>query len=235
MVDKVPELERAKRLIRHLSEKTADRGCTEEEAMAAMEKVGALLEQFDLELSDVFIAEEVCVKRELYAANEHFGSAVTGISRLCSLKAYRDINQTGVVFVVFGFQRDMELAVWLYEVIMEAFSTEWAVFTKDHGFARKTRESFELGFAGRVHRRLVELRKHRDAEAAARAAASSSRDLVLVRDAMVEEEFAKTGVKLGKARSLTIHDSHAYAHGRAAGDRVNLNTPINGETRSMLD
>jgi len=235
MAEELPELERAKRLIRKLSERTTDRGCTEAEAMESAEKVGALLQQFDLTLSEVFIAEEICVQREFYAANDHFGGVVAGICRFCSLRHYRDINQQGCVFVVFGFQRDMELAEYLYEVITEAFSTEWAVFTKDHGFARKTRESFEMGYAARIHQRLVSMRSERDEAAAARAAASNSKDLVLVRDAIVDEEFRKTGVRLISGKAPSIRDGHAYRRGAEAARKVALNTPVNGETRSSLE
>lgn len=235
MEQQVPEIERAKRLIRKLMDRTADRGCTEAEAMESSEKVGALLKQFDLELSDVFIAEEVCVKRELMAANEHFSGVIGGISRLCSLKYYHDLGQPGAVFVVFGFERDMELALYLYEVILEAFGTEWAKYTVIHGFKRKTREAFEMGFGARVRERLVQIRAERDAEAAARAKASNSKDLVVVRDHIVEEEFEKTGVRLIYGRSRPIHDRHAFRSGAEAGNRVQINTPLNGETQSMLD
>lgn len=234
MEQELPELERVKRLIRKMSERTTDRGCTEAEAMEAAEKVGALLKQFDLELSDVFIAEETCVQREFYMANEHFRSCVSGIAHLCSLKQYRDLGKPGVVLVLFGFERDMELALYLWSVVNEAFDTEWAKFTVEHGFARKTRESFEMGFADRIWSRMYDIRKQRDAEAAARAKDSGGRDLVLVRDALVDEEFEKTGIRLVSTRGPRVSNVSAFRHGQAAGNRVQIQTPVNGESRSLL-
>lgn len=234
MEQQVPELERAKRLIRKMSERTTDRGCSESEAMEAAEKVGLLLQQFDLQLSDVFISEEICIQREFYAANDSFHSVVSGIARLCSLRHYRDVGKSGTTFVVFGFERDMELALYLYEVIGEAFNTEWATFTVAHGFARKTRESFELGFADRIWNRLHDIRRKRDQENLARVKASGSRDLVLVRDHIVDEEFEKTGVRLFNATPKRIHDGHAYRRGQDAGNRVQIHTPVNGDARSLL-
>lgn len=236
MADKrVPELERVKRIIRALSEKTADRNCTEAEAMAAADKVAQLLKDFDLELTDVFIQQEVCVQRELYATSDHWYGVIGGIARLCSLRHYHDLNQPGAAYVIFGFERDVELAIYLYEVIVEAFGTEWGAYSKINGFARKTREAFELGFGARIRERLISLRAQRDAEAAARAKASGCKDLVVVRDAIVDEEFQKTGVRLVSGKARRIHDRAAFHGGAAAADRVELHTPLNGEAQSLLD
>lgn len=51
----VSELENVKRKIRALSEKTVENGATEQEALAAMEKVGALMEQYNLSMSEVYL------------------------------------------------------------------------------------------------------------------------------------------------------------------------------------
>ena len=229
------ELERAKALIRKLSERTSDRGCTEHEAMEASAKIGELLEQFDLELSEVFIAEEICTQVKFFSDDDTLFGALGGIARLCSLKHYVLTGSTPTTYVMFGFQRDIELATYLWEVILEAQDVEWARYSKEHRtFQRKARDSFRRGFGNRVYRRLVELREHRDAEALRRAGPSGERSLVLVRDAKVEEEFARTGVKLVSVGVKPIRDRHAFREGYAAGNRVQIHTPINGETKSMI-
>lgn len=235
MEQQVPELERAKRLIRAMAERTTDRGCTEHEAMEAAEKVGALLKQFDLQLSDVFIAAEICKQVEVFCDDDTIYPVVGGIARLCSLRHYHLVGATPPTYILFGFERDIELALYLYEVLMEAMSTEWSAYTKDHGFARKKRDSFRLGFCSRVRDRLYRMRAERDREAAERAVRSDSRDLVLVRDAKVDEEFAKTGVRLVSGPGRKIHSGHAYGQGLEAGARAQINVPLNGDARSMLD
>jgi hypothetical protein len=119
-------------------------------------------------------------------------------------------------------------------VIQDAFGTEWAAYSKIHGFARKTRESFEMGFGNRIWERLYKMREQRDAEAAARAKASDSKDLVLVRDHLVEEEFAMTGIRLVSGRKMVAHNRGAYGAGAEAGSRVNIHVPVNGDSRSLL-
>lgn len=235
MEQRVPELERVKRLIRNMLNRTTDRGFTEAEAAEAGEKVGALLAQFDLELTDVLVGEaEVCRQDRLFTDDDMVGSIVTGIARLCSLRCYHESGSSPPTFVIFGFERDIQLAQFLWEVTMEALATEWGLFVKENGYARKKRDSFRMGFSARVHKRLVDMRIERDRRNAERAVASDTTDLVLVRDAKVDEEFSKTGIRLVSRGRRTVHDSGSYHAGDAAGSRVSLNTPVNGDVRSML-
>ena len=230
----VPELERVKRLIRGLSAKTTENGCTEAEAMANAEKVGALLQQYDLELSDVFIGQEVCKQVEVFSDDATMFGVVTGIARLCSLRHYHAVGSSPPTYVLFGFERDVELAMYLWEVINEAQSTEWAAYSQIHGYARKKRDSFRMGFGERVRKRLIQMRRERDQAAAERAVASNSRDLVLVRDALVDEEFAKTGIRLVSGKAKKIHCGSSFYAGQDAGSRVAINTPVNGDAKSLL-
>jgi hypothetical protein len=234
MEQQVPELERAKRLIRKLSERTSDRGFTETEALEAAEKMGALLQQFDLELSDVFIAEEICKQIEIYSDDSTAYGVVGGIARLCSLRHYHVTGSSPATYVLFGFERDIELATYLWEVLTEALNQGWADYSKIHGYARKKRDSYRMGFGERVRKRLLELRNERDAANAARVKASDCKDLVFVRDARVDEEFEKTGVRLVQGKSRTVHEVGAYWSGASHADTVGLHVPLNGDAQSLI-
>ena len=53
--------------------------------------------------------------------------------------------------------------------------------------------------------------------------------LVVVKNAVVTEAFAKLGLKFrGSLSGKSVRDVGAYMAGRAAGDRVNLNRPVAG-------
>lgn len=227
------ELDRAKRLIQKMAERTTDRGCTEEEALSAAEKIADLLRQFDLRLDEVIIREERCVQREVYAADQAMGTVISGIRDLCSLIAYIDNRATGVTtYVLFGMERDIELGVYLYEICHEAADEGWAEYIQSTGRqTTKQRESFRMGFADRLFQRFMELKEERDRfhrEQRAKVEATGT-DLVLVRDRIVEEEFAKTGIRLTRAgRGRRASDSHAYGQGHSAADAVNLNSPLGG-------
>jgi hypothetical protein len=230
----VPELERAKRLIRRLSERTQERSFTEAESMEAAVKMDALLKQFDLELSDVFIRESTCETREVYAADMYVGGMIQGIARFCSLVYYHKGGSKPPAYVLYGFKHDLEIALFLYETLMDTEATEWGPYSKIHGFARKKREAFRAGFADRVYGRLVKMRKQRDQEAAERAAKSSSTDLVLMKDHKVQEEFEQTGIRLVKGKARRIHCSTSYYSGAEAGARAQISTALNAEDRAQL-
>lgn len=219
---------RAIRLIREMQNRTQENGCSEAEALEAADKIGAMMRQFDLELSDV-TARDVSdmTQIEVYAPDNAAGSILVGIGKLCSLQVYRDTKQTTVVaYVMFGHAPDVELATYLYEVCDEAIDNDWQKDMNAHGYSKKKRESFRAGFAHRVHARMSQMRKERDDAAAAMARQSNCTDLVVLKDQIVEAEFAKTGVKLTSSRRTVSYDNATYLRGHMAGDRVNLNNPL---------
>jgi hypothetical protein len=227
------ELERAKRLINKLTVRTTDRGFTEDEAMDSAAKISQLLEAFDLRLDEVIIRQEKCVQRTVFAADDAMGTVITGIGQLCHLVVYHEEQRSGATtYVMFGMERDIELGVFLYEICHEAADEGWA----DHigqgkGHTKKQRESYRMGFGSRLFNRFLELKGQRDRhrEELRRKAESTGTDLVLVRDGIVDEEFAKTGVRLvSRRRNNTVHDRGAYNMGWDHADNVNLNSPIEG-------
>lgn len=222
-------LARVKRLVRALRDKTTDRGCTEEEAMAAAEKLGALLQEHDLELDETMLKEETgdATKRKVRAADTYAGSVVVGIGRLCDLIVWKNGDTE---FVFYGTKHDLEIGSYLYEICCEAMDDDWGKYMDEHGYSMKKRQSFRMGFADRVCRRLTDIKRERDL---ARQKVSSSTDLVVMKESNLKNQLAKEGIKLrsgGRQRSPA--DRQAYARGAEAGDRVNLNSPLGGPAAS---
>ena len=221
-------LARIKRIIQSLMDKTTENGCTESEALEAARKMGELMEEHDLSLDDVGLRQEAsgAKQNKLFAADDAAGSMVLGIAKFCSLKAYRE-NSRGAAgdYVIFGLEHDLEIAKYLYEVCAEACDWDWSRFMETHGYSVAKRLSFRTGFGGRIYDRLMEMKAERDARMAAM---SDRRDLVVLKDQLVSQEFAKLGLKLQKSRPSVIRDGNAYRQGQAAGSRVNLNNPLGG-------
>lgn len=231
------ELERAKTLIRNLHAKATSTGVGEGEAMLYADKVGELLRQFDLTLTDVMITQERCIQREVFAADDAMGSIISGIGQLCALVVYNKTGASPVTYVLFGMERDVELAIFLYEMCHEAADVGWG----DHinaglGHTKKQRESFRAGFGHRVYDRLQEMKLRRDREREVRMAANpTGRDLVLVREGIVQEEFERTGIRLRTRVANYAKDRDAFYRGHAHGDNVNLTSPIEGgEDQDLL-
>lgn len=218
--------ERVKRIIRALQEKTEDRGCSEEEALAAAKKVGELLSEHDLEMDDIGVRAESAdaSKQIMRAADDFAGSICVGIASLCDLVVWKSGHGE---FSFFGTEHDLALGCYLYEVCAEAMDIDWAKYMEVHGYSMKKRASFRMGFAGRITERLREIKAERKA---AQMKMSSATDLVVLKDQLVKAEFNKLGIKLHKGAKKTIADMNAYTHGRAAGDRLNLNNPIGDGT-----
>lgn len=229
------ELERAKRLIRKIDQRTQENGCSEAEALEAAAKIGELLATFDLSMDEIIVREEKCITKRVFAADDAIQPVITGIGALLTLRTYAEWGKSPVTFVLFGMERDMELAIFLYEICVEAADHGWADFiAAGHGHTRKQRESFRRGFGTRLYHRMRELKAQRDEEHNRHVKMSGAKDLVLVRDAIIDEEFAKTGVKL-TTKEVKIHDRHAYYQGDAHGATVNLNSPLeDGTGRELL-
>jgi hypothetical protein len=219
-------LNRAKRLIADLQKITEDNGATEAEALNAARRLGELLEKYNLDLTDAIVREDAarCVKNEVFAADDFAGTLVVGLKHFCGIIAYREpgAGHAGK-YVFFGVPQDVEIALYLYEVCAEAMDNDWQIYMDNFGYSMKKRMSFRSGFASRVYSRLMEMKRERDLRNA-----SKCRDLIVLKDQLVTEEFARqVGIKLVKSSGGRVQgDNHAYLKGQEAGGRVNLNNPL---------
>lgn len=129
--------------------------------------------------------------------------------------------------VFFGLRSDVEFANWLLKAL-ESFiwakADDYAIRTGDNDYYAK--RTFAMSAALRIKERL-------DAETAARASrgVGDGRSLIVVKNALVQREFNKLGLKLhtqskGFANGGSRHD--AAAAGRAAGDQAGFGRPLNG-------
>ena len=228
MSDENRARDRAKKWIKHLKAITEHEATTEQEALNAAEKIGELLKQYDLEISEIDLRDEPdCVTKQLYAPDEAAIGIVRGAAKLCSLVYYRKSGASPPTFVVFGRPQDVELALYLYVVCTDALDHEWVAFQRRTGVkTKKACTSFRLGFGERIAARLNQLRAQRDAEAAARAVKSGNTNLVVLKDQLVAAEWETHGVKLVMIKAPVIHDRAAFLEGHRAAETTNLNNPL---------
>jgi hypothetical protein len=243
------ELFRVKARIKALAEKTVSNGCTEAEAMAAAEMVGRLLERYALTMDEIELREARCVQKEIPLGGMRrrpIDNCVSAIARFCDCKVWvtrgahaSDPALTGLPrYVFFGFETDVALAAYLFEVIDRAIRTEVCAFRAANPFLRgvvlrRATTSFQQGMAARVDHRLDEM--HRAREAAVSAQRSTGPALIVVKHRVVEDAFRETSIRLYKCTSRTVAPlPGAFQLGQAAGDRVNLNRPVAGDSRGLL-
>ena len=220
------ELDRLIGRIQALRAKTVEQGCTEQEALAAAEKVAELLDRYGLSLSELDLQQQACEGVRVETTRRRVGpvdDCVPGIAAFFDCRVWGEKSASGALrYVFFGLPADVAAARYLYELVEQAFETETARFragetyTSSHTRMRRTAtNSFQVGLARGITAKLQRLRDAR--EAAMRD--TSGRDLVIAKAGVVEAELAKLGLHLRARKSTTgrrvLHD--AFEQGHEAG------------------
>jgi len=219
--------------IRALLSKTVENGATEAEAMSAAAKARELMDKHRLSMSDVEIQAEPIVIEDERRPNKNrvaaVDYAVNGIKAYCGVEGWR----RGESYRFLGLAADVEMARYLYRMIAGAIKTELSVFQNKRGYRdRHETSTFQLSMAVRINHRLKEMSQV--ANAAAMTATGTA--LVVVKNPMVTAAYSKAtaGFRWVKVSGMSSWGGAARDAGRAAGDRVNLQRPIGGQARGML-
>ena len=208
-----------------LRAKTTDRGCTEQEAMAAAAKVSELLDRHGLTLSDVDLQAQPCERRVIATPRARPGpydECGGAVAALFDCRFWFEMPDGRLSLVFFGLPEDVAAAEYLMHLIAQAFETEANRFRigpsylRGRGNGRRVlHKSFVLGLSHGIQsalRTLVEERLARHA--------GGGRDLVVVKAGVVDAEFAKLGLRM-RARNPAGRrvNRDAYGAGHDAGER----------------
>jgi hypothetical protein len=222
--------------IRALLAKTVDKGCTEQEAVAAAAKAKELMDRHQVDLSETELEEEGFAKgkaespeQRKFNVQDRLGSS---IADYCEVKAWKTYagHRKRWRFVFFGLRSDVEFANWLLNGL-EAFVWQKA---DEYGGSYFDKRNFAMGCADRITERLraeVKARKQKPVTM------SSGRDLVVVKQAIVQREFDKLGMRFRSCRSSSYcsgGSDAAHAAGYQAGDGASFGRPVGGFTQRRL-
>ncbi len=224
--DAATELERVIQRIQALRAKTVERGCTEEEAMAAAAKVAELLARHDLSLDELSVRNSDCQGVSIDTGRKRrapVDSCMLTLARFCDCHIWSEEGRDGMLrYTLFGLKLDVEAARFLHGLIELTFETESRVFRNSElyrrrqgGERRTTLTSFQVGLATGINAKLETMKTARTASAAR----STGFDLVAVKHAVVDEEIEKLGLNLTTRTKTTRRYVHgeAFAAGKAAG------------------
>lgn len=229
------DLDKLKNRLQALRAKTIANGCTEEEALAAAAKVAELLDRHDLSLSDLEIRQELCLQAAIQTNRKQrqpISACVPAIAEYCDCKVWREKDGDGKVrYVFFGLRPSIEMAHYIYDVIAAAMQTAWQRYADSQRFIRYGQDekgSFLFGMAMSIADKLMAMKTARDEANRA----GSGRDLVLVRHAIVESEFAKLDLNLrrGRASGKKVA-AGAFEAGHSAGKTLTIHPGIGAEKR----
>jgi len=225
------ELAKVKQRIIALTSKTTENGCTEQEMISAMDKVGELLRIYNLTLADCQIADERCIQEQIdlgRSTRPRWVYVFAAIGKFTGVKVWT--SKPHVCF--FGFEPDVQMALYLSNLVLLAMKTEGDRFKQTPTYKRSLRRrhlmtSFTAGLTQRLDQRLR--------QTAPVANTSRGRDLVLAKEMMIEDMFRQNNPDLSlrkiKTRKISVH-GEAFQAGKAAGDRVNLSRPV-GSTNNQ--
>jgi hypothetical protein len=230
-----PALERLMARIQGLRAKTVENGCTEQEALAAAEKVAEMLDRYGLSLGEMDFRAQACEGIGIQTNRRRMApidSCVTGIAAFFDCRVWLESAKGAPLrYVFFGLRADVAAAQYLYEMVERAFESETDAFRRGpiyqdmEGERRTATNSFQIGLSRGISAKLCSLRDERTA----RGSTTGGRDLVVVKADMVEEELAKLGLHLTSrstgSRSKRVL-SDAYAAGEAAGQRFEFTPGI---------
>ena len=219
--------------IRGLRAKTVDQGCTEQEALAAAEKVAELLDRYGLSLGELDFRAQACDGAMVQTARKRFtpfDNCVPAIATFFDCRVWAERPGGGPMrYIFFGLRADVAAAQYLYELVDRAFETETASFRTGPVYAGMTGErrsattSFQIGLAAGICAKLQTIRAARTQHQ------SSGRDLVVMKAAIVDEEVGKLGLLLhvktvGGSSKRVLED--AFSAGQEAAERFDYTPGI---------
>lgn len=221
------DLDRLVQRIRALRAKTVEQGCTEQEALAAAEKVAELLDRYGLNLSELDLRKQSCEGIGIETDRKRRGpidDCMGTIAAFFDCRVWAETAEDGTLrYIFFGLPADVQASVYLHDLIALAFATETAAFQRgdfyrsaDSGHRRSATNSFQLGLARGINQKLQTLRQARDVASDG----STGRALVPVKDSMIDDEMERLGFTFHRrptARRRVLPT--AYNAGKEAGER----------------
>ncbi len=225
--DDATDLDRLVQRIRALRAKTVEQGCTEQEALAAAEKVAELLDRYGLNLSELDLRRQSCEGIGIETDRKRRGPIDDCMGTIAAFFDCRVWSETAedatLRYIFFGLPADVQAAVYLHDLIALAFISETAAFqagdfyrAADSGHRRSATNSFQLGLARGINQKLRTLRQARDVAGAG----SNGRALVPIKDSMIDDEMERLGLTFHR-KSTTRKKvlPGAYNAGKEAGER----------------
>lgn len=252
------EIETVAAVIRELTKKTVDNGCTEAEMLAAMEKIGKLMKTYNLTMDKVFLDKVKCIQVDVPIGKPirmrkplRIHWAARAVADFCDCRVWQSSITTylnrGFIWQyqlsAFGLETDAQMFEYLIKMLDITASAELGRYKKsaeylnDMTHHKRKISSFEKGFFDRIHNRLVGMTEQRKREEKAETKVTIKDGvqvgpgaLIVVKQNKVADEFKKLGIKLcaSKATYGRVTSGSAYNAGQAAANNVNFNRPLGG-------
>jgi hypothetical protein len=230
------DLDRLMQRIQALRAKTVDKGCTEAEALSAAEKVAELLDRHGLSMSELDLRKQTCEGIGVDTGRKRRGpvdDCMGTIALFFDCRVWSETSADGTLrYIFFGLPGDVQAAVYLHDLIAQAFASETAsfqsgeIYVATHSSQRRSAtNSFQLGLSRGINTKLEMLRQAR----ASASGGSNGRALVPVKQSIIEQELERMGLTFRRANSARRKVlPGAFAAGKEAGERFEYRPGIEG-------
>lgn len=211
--------------VRSLLAKTADNGCTEAEAMSALEMAEKLMERHEISNDDLKLDNEKAIIEvsDMKDPQNIRWKLCYRVSKFTETYTYG--NKKSVKFA--GLKADVEFAIWLTETLT-AFTQQqlksymWANGYQSLQSAKRNRiiNSFVIGCTSRIDSKLLQIINNRKV-------IINSNALVLAKQVLIDEAIKDLNIVASdnRVRKNKIY-SDVYRAGQSAGDSASFGRPI---------
>jgi hypothetical protein len=219
--------------VKALMAKTAANGCTEPEALAALDKARALMDAYEIGEEELQLtkAEAAILRSEPPGSHDPHNIKrylAAPVAEFCSCKGWR--GPDGIVFC--GMPADARLASWLLDHLTAFVQAELAAHLIGCLAPKRERRLIINGFVSgcceRINKRLNAL-----CTQSASAATSNGRELVVLKNSAIADKMKAEGITLRTSRSYRRSDEASHRAGAAAGDRASFGRPVTGTNATL--
>jgi len=221
------DIDRLVQRIQALRAKTVEQGCTEQEALAAAEKVAELLDRYGLSLSELDLRRQSCEGIGVETDRKRRGpidDCMGTIAAFFDCRVWCETSEDATLrYIFFGLPADVQASVYLHDLIALAFATETSAFQateiyrSTHSSRRRSgTNSFQVGLARGIIRKLDTLRQARDVAGGS----TNGRALVPIKESIIDAEIDRLALSLRRrsaVRRMVL--PAAFSAGQEAGER----------------
>lgn len=214
--------------VRALLAKTVQNGCTEAEAMAALDVARKLMAEHEITEADLAAGVEgVEIDRRTKTDREDARDKLyAGIGAFCHCRAWT----AGFDAVAFaGLESEVLFAHWLLDMLadfVERSLRDYLASTSGIGRRRQARKDYVHACCARISRRLYQLAEDRTPK---------GKGLVIAKNTLIDLRLAKEGIKLRDRFGIHIDRDHdAAAAGWERGADARFDRPIEHGGPAMI-
>lgn len=213
--------------IKALMSKTVENGCTEHEALAALDKARAMIDAYEVTAEDLQLSREekaaIHPARNSRDPHQIRRSLAMKIAAFCDCRCY--VDRKGMLNFV-GMTSDTQFAHWLLDNLTWFVQLNLSKYLTGNISNDEDRKLMINGFVGgccnRINERLKELTKQ--------PIQVNANALMVIKGQAISDVLRAAGINLGKGRRSSRNiDRDAFDAGRVVGDKASFGRPVEGQ------